>query len=374
MSGKERGIKLDTYKIFESIFNFANGGIAIVSLNGDWIKVNDSIEKTLGYPKEELYGLTFQDITHKDDLDTDLNKMYALLNNEIESYQMEKRYFHKAGHIVWALLSVSLVKDEVGSPLYFISQIHDISSQKSATKDFEIMLDVAQEQNVRLSNFANIITHNLRTHAANLDVLFGFIEEEDPEITLKNDNFKYLKESITNLNETVAHLSEIAKIRAVSVSKLKSLSLYTYVKNAIYNVSALLKKHNFDVVNNINPDHCIKAIPAYLDSIILNLLTNAIKYRSSERLGQVVLSSYLDNGFVVFTIKDNGVGIDLDKHGANMFQMYKTFHRNKDAIGLGLFITRNQIESMGGKISVNSAINVGTTFSVFFKNAEKGFN
>ncbi|MCB4799567.1 sensor histidine kinase [Neotamlana laminarinivorans] len=370
MASKERSVKLDTYKIFESIFNYANGGIAIVSLKGDWIKVNDSIEKTLGYTKEELYKIRFQDITHKDDLDKDLSQMHALLNNEIESYQMEKRYFHKAGHIIWALLSVSLVKDELGKPLHFISQIHDISNQKSANKDFEVMLDVAKEQNSRLSNFANIITHNLRTHASNLEVLFGFIEEEDANLILKNDNFKYLKESILNLNETVSHLSEIAKIRAVSETKMKSLSLQLYVKNAIYNVSAILKKNNFEIVNNINPDHHLKAIPAYLDSIILNLITNSIKYRSKERQGKVVLSSYTENNFIVFSIKDNGIGIDLEAHGKELFQMYKTFHRNKDAIGLGLFITRTQVESMGGKITVESDVNIGTTFNVFLKNAE----
>ncbi|TXE07204.1 PAS domain S-box protein [Seonamhaeicola algicola] len=362
-----KNISLDADRIFENIFNYASGGIAIVSLKGDWIKVNNSIEKTLGYTKEELYNLTFQEITHKDDLDLDVSLMQSLLRGEIESYQIEKRYFHKRGHIIWALLSVSLVRDDYHRPLHFISQVSDISQQKKASVGLQNMLDVAKEQNTRLSNFANIITHNLRTHASNLKTLYSFIEDEENGLIAKSENFSFLKESILNLNETVTHLAEIAKIRAVSDDKMERVNLRLYVKNAIYNVSALVKNINFTIENNVKPDHYLRVIPAYLDSIILNFLTNAIKYRSTNRPGKVVLSSFLEDDYVVLCVRDNGIGIDLDKHGNHMFEMYKTFHRNKDAMGLGLFITRNQIESMGGYVEVESEVGIGTKFLTYLK-------
>ena len=97
--------------LYGKIFNHAKGGISIVSLNGEWVKVNQSLVKLLGYSEEEFYSMTFQNITHKDDLEKDVNLMHQLLNGYMESYQIEKRYFHKDGHIVWALLSVSLVKE-----------------------------------------------------------------------------------------------------------------------------------------------------------------------------------------------------------------------------------------------------------------------
>ena len=123
------------------------------------------------------------------------------------------------------------------------------------------------------------------------------------------------------------------------------------------------------IYNEIDEHIRVYALPAYLDSIILNFLTNAIKYRSAKRTLIIELSTSIDNEFVVFKIRDNGLGIDLDKYGDKLFQMYKTFHYNEDAIGIGLFITRNHIESLGGKVEVKSEVDQGTEFSIYLKKA-----
>ena len=102
-------------------------------------------------------------------------------------------------------------------------------------------------------------------------------------------------------------------------------------------------------------------------AFILNFLTNAIKYRSDDRLPVIKITSSVDNQFVILKIIDNGMGIDLEKYGKKLFHMYKTFHTNKDAIGLGLFITKNHIESMGGKVEVKSEEGLGSEFSVYLK-------
>ena len=117
---------------FRSSFNNAAIGMALVALDGGWLQVNRALCGILGYSEQELMTKTFQDITHPDDLDLDLRHVAQVLAGEIESYQMEKRYFHKAGHEVWALLSVSLVRDSQGQPLHFISQIQDITQRKVA--------------------------------------------------------------------------------------------------------------------------------------------------------------------------------------------------------------------------------------------------
>ena len=176
-----------------------------------------------------------------------------------------------------------------------------------------------------------------------------------------------LKQAVDNLQETVAHLTEVAKIREIEPSKLQNLNLYEYVEKAMYNIIAMAQNSNAVIYNQIDESHYVKAVPAYLDSIILNFLTNAIKYKSDLRSPEIELSSVIEGDFVVFKIKDNGLGIDLDKFGDKLFLMYKTFHCNEDAIGIGLFLTKNHIESLGGKVSVKSEVNVGTEFSVYFK-------
>jgi diguanylate cyclase (GGDEF)-like protein/PAS domain S-box-containing protein len=115
---------------FRRSFEDAAIGMALVGTDGRFLRTNRSLCNMLGYREVELLGKTFQDITHPDDLDADLDQVRRMLDGEIRTYQMEKRYFHKEGQVVWALLSVSMVHDEEGEPLYFVSQIQDISERK----------------------------------------------------------------------------------------------------------------------------------------------------------------------------------------------------------------------------------------------------
>ncbi len=117
---------------FRCAFDYSAIGKALVATDGRFLKVNIALCKMLGYPREELLAKTFQDITHPDDLDTDLAFVRKVLAAEIDTYQMEKRYFHKQGGVIWALLSVALVRNNVGQPRFFISQIMDISARKKA--------------------------------------------------------------------------------------------------------------------------------------------------------------------------------------------------------------------------------------------------
>jgi len=129
------GDPLSSDSLFQSAFEFAAIGMALVSLEGKWLRVNRSICKITGYSEAELLARTFQDITHPDDLEADLENVRKMLAGEIDTYQMEKRYFHKNGSIVWILLSVSLVRTKSGEPLFFISQIQDITRQKKSEEE-----------------------------------------------------------------------------------------------------------------------------------------------------------------------------------------------------------------------------------------------
>ncbi|HET6822016.1 MAG TPA: PAS domain S-box protein [Anaerolineales bacterium] len=122
----------ESEKRFSSAFEYASIGMALVTTEGRWARVNRAVCSLLGYSEEELLQKTFQDITHPDDIQSDLNYVNELLTGKINSYQMEKRYFHKSGHVVWALLSVSLVRDDQGRPQHFISQIQDITDRRES--------------------------------------------------------------------------------------------------------------------------------------------------------------------------------------------------------------------------------------------------
>ena len=116
--------------LFQNAFDHAAIGMALVAPDGRWLRVNRSVSKITGYSEAELLRIRFQDITHPDDLDTDVENAEKMLCGETSEYQIEKRYLHKNGSVVWVLLSVSLVCDETGKPLFFISQLQDITARK----------------------------------------------------------------------------------------------------------------------------------------------------------------------------------------------------------------------------------------------------
>lgn len=117
---------------FRGAFEFAAIGMALVAPDGRWLRVNRSLCEIVGYTAEELLATNFQSITHAEDLDTDVGHVRQMLAGALSHYDMEKRYHHKDGHIVWVLLSVSLVRDAMGEPKYFVSQIQDITNRKLA--------------------------------------------------------------------------------------------------------------------------------------------------------------------------------------------------------------------------------------------------
>ncbi len=135
---RDEQILLESEERFRSAFDYAAIGMALVGPDGGWIQVNRALCDIVGYSRDELLGgATFQDITHADDLEADLGYVRRMLDGDIDTYQMEKRYLHKRGHIVWVLLSVSLVRSSDGSPLYFISQIQDITARRTAHEAVE---------------------------------------------------------------------------------------------------------------------------------------------------------------------------------------------------------------------------------------------
>ncbi|MGB6034941.1 MAG: HAMP domain-containing sensor histidine kinase, partial [Cryomorphaceae bacterium] len=133
---------------------------------------------------------------------------------------------------------------------------------------------------------------------------------------------------------------------------------------AISTVSAISDAVGADIILNISPGIEVLGTYAYLESVLLNLITNSVKYRADNRKCIIGIAAKKKNGKVILTVEDNGLGIDMEKYKDSLFGMYKTFHGNSDARGIGLFITKNQVESMGGNISVESQVNKGTKFTL----------
>ncbi|WP_200979320.1 PAS domain-containing sensor histidine kinase [Echinicola sp. 20G] len=352
---------------FRSNFEHAAIGMAILNEKGQWLKVNNKLCEIVGYTQEELRQLTFQDITFPADLDADLVLFQELMDGKRDHYQMEKRYFHKDGHIIYIILAVSIVRNNEGKILYVVSQIIDISELKEAKNKIQSLLKTSQEQNNRLKNFAHIVSHNLRSHSSNLGFMIDLLTHENEKLTEKEE-YKLLKTASNNLAQTIQHLNEVAMIQTTLEENLQAISLSNSIKSAIENVAAIAGAAQVNIINEIKPDEVILGLPAYIDSIVLNLLTNGIKYRSENVDSYIKISSFHSSQFKVIVFEDNGKGIDLEQYGSQLFGMYKTFHRHPEARGIGLFITKSQIEALGGRIEVESEVNKGSKFKIYLKN------
>ncbi|MEP6262503.1 MAG: PAS domain S-box protein [Gillisia sp.] len=352
--------------MFRGTFENAVDGMAISDVNGNFTAINESLCQMVGYSAGELKKMNFLEITHPEDIEDDLKVMKELLNSERENVHKEKRFINKNGSTVHVLLSVSIVKDHKLNPLYMIAQMSDLTELKSAQEENVRMLGITKEQNERLKNFANIVAHNLRSNSGNIEMLLDIYTEEHPE-TKEDEVIKMALTASNKLKETIVDLNEVAFINMSVSEKLIPINLKKSVTNTLESLNALTKKANLRVFNLIPAHLEVLSLPAYLESIILNFATNAIKYRSLERDPILRFEAQKREENIELSIEDNGIGIDLKKFEKNLFGMYKTFHHNEDAKGIGLFITKNQIEAMGGKIEVKSEVNKGTTFTIFFK-------
>jgi signal transduction histidine kinase len=214
-------------------------------------------------------------------------------------------------------------------------------------------------------NFSNIFSHNLKSYSDNLASILSLYSSSSSDDE-KNKMMGFLTSISEGFSLTVNNLNEIAKSQNLSKLNRVPINLNEYVEKSKTTLLIQIESTNTIVNNYVDVETEILAIPAYIDSILLNLMTNAIKYRQLNVPPVIEVTNFKKADKTIFKIKDNGQGINLEKHSVDLFGMYKTFHGNTDAEGLGLFLTKYQVEAMGGQIEVTSKENIGTTFTLTF--------
>lgn len=254
---------------------------------------------------------------------------------------------------------------ENGEVKGFFVHVADVTTLKLMEIELFKSNKKIQEQNERLLNFSNIVSHNLKSYSNNLSSIINLFNTASSEDE-KNQMFDFLVSISKGFSSTINHLNEITKSQNLAKLNPERINLYELIEKSKMTLLVQIQSSNATVKNNIDTGIKILANPVYMESIILNLLTNSIKYRQQTKSPIIEFLCTQESNKTILKIKDNGRGINLEKHGSNLFGMYKTFHGNSDAEGIGLFITKYQIEAMGGQIEVESKENFGTTFTITF--------
>ena len=311
----------------------------------------------LGKTDFDLYDANIAQISREEDLEV-MRTQKSILGKETISIK-------KDGTITNFLTSKIPLLDLEKSVNGLIGISMDITHLKKKEDQLRDLINVTAVQNKKLINFAHIVSHNLRSHTANFSMLLEFLVKEEDEAEKKR-LLEMLFQASDNLMLTLSDLNQVVDINTNINLEKKPIKINNVIRKVQQDLSTFLTKNQIEIKNTISDNLSILCVPAYLDSIVLNLMTNAVKYRSLERKPVITLSVKKQHKKVILSIADNGLGIDLDKHGKKIFGLYKTFHNRKDARGLGLYITKNQVEAMGGTITVSSQLNKGTTFKVYF--------
>lgn len=302
----------------------------------------------------DFYASEHQDLAAKTFYECGEGKSFSIV---IKMMTFDKQPF-------WAKAIGAPIFSETNEIIGIQGVFQDINEEKLKELNLEKSLRTIESQNSRMFNFAYIISHNLRSHASNLTLTMELLKDASPEDEkdLKNNLFR-ISES---LNTTVEHLNEIVSAQNKSLKERETVHFSEILKSVLNSLSLRIRESEAEVFSEFSEVPSLEYIPFYMESILMNLISNAIKYRHPDRKAVVDLYTYMEGNRPCLMVKDNGLGIDLKKHGNKIFNMYQTFHDREDAVGIGLFIVKNQVEMLQGTIEVESTVDIGTTFIIRF--------
>lgn len=322
-------------------------GLALVKPAGQWLAVNPALCDLLGYREEELLdGMTFQDVTHPDDLDADLELLGKLLDGTLPSYRMEKRYIRKSGELVWILLAVSLIRDAAGRPDYLIAQIVDITARKRQQRELERVVGALQASNEDLERFAAMAAHDLRSPITTVGGLVRLVRESEG---ISDDNRTLLDRAVANLDRVLG-LSERLLRFARAGSGALEVELHDpggLVAEAWESLSEEVQRRSAQITVGALPPVAVDA--PTVRSVLQNLLSNAVRYVADDAVPDVAVTGRRDGDMVEIVIADNGPGISADQ----VEQVFVPFVRGTaraPGTGLGLATARRLAERNGGSL------------------------
>ncbi|RYH74124.1 PAS domain S-box protein [Flavobacteriaceae bacterium 144Ye] len=353
-------------------FALENSNIGVWDWNAKTNEVfySEESKQMIGYEDYEIGNTSdeWDKRVHPEDREAYYRDFNAHLRGELDIYINEHRIRCKDGSYTWILDRGKVVsKDNDGKPTRIIGTHSNITKRKEVEEALKINLDLITNQNDRLHNFTHIVSHNLRTHVGNFESILEFYDQASSE-NEKEDMVNHLKTISKSLTETITDLNSIISIKSKSDTKAlnQRVNLRDVAKKVVESLVLDIKKHNVLIENLIPETIYLNTNVSYLNSVVHNLISNSIKYSSKTRQPLITLNCDVTINTIQLTVKDNGIGIDLNKHEDKIFQLYQTFHgtQREDSKGIGLYITKTQVEALGGTIEVDSTPNQGTCFKV----------
>jgi PAS domain S-box-containing protein len=246
----------------------------------------------------------------------------------------------------------------------------DITDRKKMEEKQAALVTQLSTRNMQLTDFCSIVSHNLRAPLVNLSMLTDFIEASDDPAEQKLLISK-LRPVIDNLHATFNELVESIQIRQDPEIQREDVCLNDCLQRTVDGLQTEINKLDAEIQVDFSAVSVINYPPQYLNSIVHNLVSNSLKYHYPGRRPRISLQTKKEGDKIILSVRDNGLGIDLVKHRDNFFKIGKVFHRHPNAKGFGLYMTKTQVEAMGGRIWVESVPEQGSVFYIEFDNRIK---
>lgn len=316
-------------------------------------------------PNTQNHQHPWQDNIHVEDRPMVINALYKSL--ETGEYQCEYR-FHRydTQELIFVYTEADIEFDKNKNPIRIIGIVQDISDRKRGELELLNQQQKLEKANQELEELNYIASHDLKAPLANMQGLLELYNllplEETPELILKMEKtVKKMKSTLNNLNEVISLKKSLTETK-------KNIYFENILNQIIASIDTQIKTTNAQIVSDFSLCSSINYPPVQLESILQNLLTNAIKYRRPELHPEIFIKTEKTKKGICLSISDNGLGMDLNKMGNKIFKIFQRFHDHVEGKGIGLYIINQIVQSHGGSVEVESEINKGTTFKVILKN------
>ncbi len=360
-------------KLLETVITQSKDSILITEANSEDRKiprivyVNPAFSQMSGYESNEIIGKSTNIFKGPKSDSEELKKLLRAIKNE-EECVIETITYTKSKEEYWVRFAMIPIFNNEGIITHWISIQRDITDEKKLETEKEHLIRELTQNNKDLKQFSYITSHNLRAPLSNLIGLLNLIED----IPIENEELEEILAGFTKsthlLNETINDLVKVIIIKDNPSMQKEEVSLKEVFENVFSQLSFQIELHKPIIKLKFDKVPLLNTNKAYIESILLNLLTNSIKYKSENRKLKISITAEQIDHQAILTFKDNGIGIDLERNKDKVFGLYQRFHNYPDSKGLGLYLVKSQVETMGGTISIDSEVNKGTTFTITFKN------
>lgn len=352
-------------------YHINNSPLAVIEYDNDlkitfWSK---RAKEIFGWTEEEVLGKKVSGfLIYENDVNKVKEGLQQSLDNTLEKTPISNRNYTKDGRILHCRWHNSFLTDKHGNIETIMSIIRDITDLWKAELQREEIANDLIKRNNELEQFTYIVSHNLRAPVASLIGLASILSEYDLSEDEKNEIISGISQSATRLDEVIKDLNDILHFKTGVNEKKEMVCFSKLVRDIKANTLQYFESNKFTIETDFSIIDNYFTIKNYLASIFSNLISNSIKYRQPDTDALIRIKSELQDGRLILTFKDNGIGVDLNKTGGDIFGLYKRFHFHVEGKGLGLFMVKTQVEMLGGTIAVRSEIGQGTEFRIEFDN------